>query len=130
MLARERGDLIEIEAVRVACYSIRDELIEDAADVQLHAVREMPAMSEIQAKDNIARFEGCEIDSRICLRAAVRLNVSEFSSEELLCAVDRQLLDDVDELAAAIVASTRVALSVFVGEYTAGRLHDRGAGVV
>ena len=45
-------------------------------------------------------------------------------------AVDGQSLDDVDELAAAVVASAGIALGVFVGEHRALRGHDGGAGVV
>ena len=44
-----------------------------------------------------------------------------------LGAVDGQLLDDVDELAAAVVAPARVALGVLVGEDRALRLEHGAA---
>ena len=40
-------------------------------------------------------------------------------------AVDRELLGDVDLLAAAVVALARVALGVLVGEHRAGRVEHR-----
>jgi hypothetical protein len=54
----------------------------------------------------------------------VRLNVGELGAEERLHAVDGQLLDDVDMLAAAVVALARVALGILVGEDRTLRLHD------
>src|SRR5262249_9410704 len=46
--------------------------------------------------------------------------------EELLRAVDRELLDLVDHLAAAVVAAAGIALGVFVRGHRAHRLEDRG----
>ena len=45
-------------------------------------------------------------------------------AEQGLDSVDRQLLDDVDVLAAAVVAPARVALGVLVGQHRALCLHD------
>ena len=50
------------------------------------------------------------------LRAGVGLHVGVLGAEQLLDAVDRELLDDVDVLAAAVVALAGVALGVLVGE--------------
>ena len=57
------------------------------------------------------------------LRAGVGLHVGVLGAEQLLHAVDGQLLGDVDELAAAVVALARVALGVLVGELGALRRH-------
>ena len=46
-------------------------------------------------------------DGGVGLRAGVRLDVGVLGAEELLGAVDRELLDDVDVLAAAVVAPAR-----------------------
>jgi hypothetical protein len=45
----------------------------------------------------------------------VRLDVRVLGAEQLLRAVDRELLDLVDDLAAAVVATTRIALGLLVG---------------
>jgi hypothetical protein len=47
-------------------------------------------------------------------------------AEQLLAAVDRQLLGDVDVFAAAVVALARIAFGVLVGELAALRSITRG----
>ena len=64
------------------------------------------------------------------LRARVRLHVGVLGAEQLLHAVDRQLLGDVDELAAAVVALAGIALGVLVGQLGALRRHHGRRGVV
>jgi hypothetical protein len=61
------------------------------------------------------------------LAAGVRLHVGELSAEQLLGALDRQVLGDIDELAAAVIARARIALGVFVGHHRALRF-QHGAG--
>ena len=56
----------------------------------------------------------------------LRLHVGEVAAEQLLGALDRQRLGDVDELAAAVVALARIALGIFVGHDRALRL-EHGA---
>ena len=51
--------------------------------------------------------------------AGVRLHVRELRAEQLLGALDGEALGDVDELAAAVVATPGVALGVLVGEHRA-----------
>ena len=60
----------------------------------------------------------------------LRLHVGELGAEQLLDAVDRQLLDHVDVLAAAVVALAGVALGVLVGQLAALGRHHRRRGVV
>ena len=60
----------------------------------------------------------------------MRLDVGVLGPEELLRAVDGELLDHVDVLAAAVVAPAGVALGVLVGQHAADGLHHRRAGVV
>ena len=65
------------------------------------------------------------VDGVVGLRARVRLDVGVLGAEQLLGAVDRELLGDVDELAAAVVALARVALGVLVGEHRALAVEHR-----
>ncbi len=53
------------------------------------------------------------------------LHVGVLGGEQLASARDRQRLDHVDELAAAVVATPGIALGVLVGEHRALRLQDR-----
>ena len=56
---------------------------------------------------------------------ACGLDVGVLGAEQLLGAVDRQLLGDVDLLAAAVVAAAGVALGVLVGQHRADRFEHR-----
>ncbi len=87
-------------------------------------------MWQRHAEDRVARLQRGEEHRLIRLRAGMRLDVGKFGVEQLLDAVDRKLLGDVDELAPAVVALARIALGVFVGELRALRRHHGGAGVV
>ena len=65
------------------------------------------------------------VDGGVGLRAGVRLDVGVLGAEQRLRAVDRELLDDVDVLAAAVVALAGIALGVLVREHAALALEDR-----
>ena len=116
--------------LRVARHAVADEVVEHARDVQLHAVRQVSAVGQVEPEHRVARLERGEIDRRVGLRAGVRLHVGVLGAEELLGPIDGQLLDDVDELAAAVVALAGIALGILVREHAAGGLHHRRAGVV
>ena len=57
----------------------------------------------------------------------MRLHVGVLGAEQLLRARDGQRLDDVDELAAAVVALARIALGVLVRQHRAGRFEHGAA---
>ena len=101
-----------------------------AAHVERHAVGEVAAFGQAHAHDGVAGLQQGEEHRLVGLRAGVRLHVGEVGAEQLLHAVDRQLLGHVDELAAAVVALARIALGVLVGELGALGLHHRRGGVV
>ena len=86
---------------------VGDDLVQAPDDVLLHAVREVAAVGEREAHDRLARLEQRVVDGGVGLRARVRLHVRVLGAEERLGAVDRELLDDVDVLAAAVVARAR-----------------------
>src|SRR4029077_16656031 len=85
---------------------------------------------EREAEDGVAGLDQCMHDRRVGLRAGMRLHVGELRVEQRLDTVDRQLLDDVDVLAAAVVAPARVALRIFIGQHGTLSLHDRDRRVV
>ena len=83
-------------------------------------------MVEAEGEDRVARLEEAEVDRHVRLGARMRLDVRVLCAEEVLRAVDRQLLDLVHDLAAAVVAPPRIALRVLVREHRARRLeHGR-----
>ena len=62
---------------------------------------------------------------RVRGRARVRLHVREVGAEQALGPLDREVLGDVDLLAAAVVALAGVALGVLVGQHAALGLQHR-----
>ena len=64
-------------------------------------------MRQAHAEDGVAGLERREEDRLVRLRTGMGLDVGGLGAEQLLDAVDGQLLDDVDELAAAVIALAR-----------------------
>ncbi len=79
----------------------------------------MAAVRERQPHDRVAGLQQRVVGGRVGLRAGVRLDVGVLGPEQRLGAVDRQLLGDVDPLAAAVVAAAGIALGVLVGQHRA-----------
>ncbi len=90
------------------------------------AVRQVAAGGEAHAEDRVARLQQGEEHRLVRLRAGMRLDVGELAAEQLLGAVDRELLGHVDIHAAAVVAPAGIALGVFVGEHAPLRLQHGG----
>jgi hypothetical protein len=86
-------------------------VVELAGAVDRRAVREMPAVREVEAEERVSRLDRREVDRLVRLRARVRLHVradlAALDHEERLRAVAREVLDLVDELAAAVVPLAR-----------------------
>ena len=87
-------------------------------------------MRQRHAEDGVARLQQREVHGLVGLRAAVRLHVGVVGAEQLLQAVDGQLLGNVHVLATTVVALARVTLGVLVGQLAALRFHHHRAGVV
>ena len=109
---------------------VRDHVVEPAGEVDPHAVGQVPAVGQVQAHDGVARLDQRVHHRGVGLRAGVRLHVRVLGAEQGLDPVDRELLDHVHVLAAAVVALARVALGVLVGQHRALRLHHGNRGVV
>ena len=74
----------------------------------------MAAVVEREPEHAVARREDGEVDRHVRLRTGVRLHVRVLGAEERLRPVAREVLDHVDDLAAAVVALAGVALGVLV----------------
>ena len=120
LFLRDPLDLVHVDPVVVLRNAVGNDLVELSRDVQLHPVREMTAVIELQAHDLVARIEQRHVDRVIGLSAGVGLDVRVLGAEERLRAVDRKLLADVNLLAAAVIAPAGIALRVLVGEHGAG----------
>ena len=119
VLARDARDLVHVDQAGLAVDLVGGDVVEAAGDVDLHAVREVAAVGERQAHDRVAGLQQRVVDGGVRLRAGVRLDVRVLGAEQRLRAVDRELLGDVDPLAAAVVAAARIALGVLVGQHRA-----------
>ena len=64
----------------------------------------MAAGGEVEPHEGVARLHQRHEHFGIGGRAGMRLHVGERTAEQLLDAVDREPLDHVDELAAAVIA--------------------------
>ena len=122
--------LVHVEALGLLVDAVGADLVELAGEVGRRAVSEVAAVVEAHAHDLVARLDEGGVGSLVGLGAGVGLHVGVASAEELAGAVAGEVLDEVDLLAAAVVALAGVALGVLVGEDGAHSLHDGGAGDV
>ena len=113
------ADLVHVDAHGLRVDLVRGDIVKLAGEVELHAVGEVTAVGQGQAHDLVTRLGQGGEHCCVGLRTGVRLDVGELGAEELLGAGNGQVLDDVDVLAATVVAAARVALRVLVGEHGA-----------
>ncbi len=125
MLDSEGGHLVHIDEEALAIDVVLDRVVELARHVQLHSVGEVAAVVERQAEEGVAGLEQGRVDGVVSLRAGVGLNVGVLGSEQRLGAIDRELLGDVDLLAAAVVPLPGVPLGVLVGQNRTRGLEHR-----
>ena len=97
-----------------------------ARHVDRRAVGEMAAGGEIEPHEGVAGLHQRHEHGLVGLAAGVRLHIGEAAVEQAAGALDRELLGDVDELAAAVIAPARIAFGVLVGHHRALRL-EHGA---
>src|SRR5205823_9514080 len=97
-------------------------LEEGAGEIDGRSVREMAAMRQREAEQRVAELGDREIRGHVRLRARMRLHIRMLGAEELLRAIDRELLDLIDNLTAAVVALPRQAFRVLVRQRSAHRL--------
>ena len=107
---------VVVDALGLGVEAVGDDVEPLAREVDRRAVRQVAAVRQGHAEDRVAGLERREVDRLVGLRAGVRLHVGVLGAEELLRALDRERLDDVDELAAAVVALAGIAFGVLVGE--------------
>ena len=123
-------DLGHVDPVVLFADLVRDDVVQPAGEVDLHAVGEVAAVRQVQAHDGVARTDQGVHHRGVGLRAGVRLDVRVPGAEQGLDPVDRELFDHVHVLAAAVVALARVALGVLVRQHRTLRLHHGPGGVV
>ena len=91
---------------------------------------QVTAFGQAHAHDGVAWLQQGEKHALVGLRTRIRLHIGVLGAEQLLQAVDGQLLDHIDIFATTVIAAARIAFGVFVRQLTALGLHDRWRGVV
>ena len=130
MLLRQRENVVVVDEVRLPRDAVVDDRVQAAREVDLQPVRQMAAVRQLQREDRVARLQDREVDGHVRLRPGMRLDVRVLRSEQGLRAVDRELFDLVDDLAAAVVAAPRIPLGVLVRRHAADGLQHRRPGEV
>ena len=125
VLARQPGDALHVDALRLAVDAVGDRLEPAPRHVDRRAVGQMAAGGEVEPHERVARLHQRHEHALIGLAAGIGLDVGEAAGKQLAGALDRQILGDVDELAAAVIAPAGIPFGVFVGHHRALRLEHR-----
>ena len=126
MFARHCRDLIVINPLRFLVHTVVNDFKKLAGEIRLVAVRQMAAVAQIHSQHLVARFQHGKINCHVRAGAGMRLDVRVFGAEKFFGAINCELLNRVNVLAAAIPTFFRIAFGVFVREHRTLRFHDSG----
>ncbi len=106
VLDGETAHLVHVDDRGLGVDAVRDDVVETAREVDLHAVRQVAALVEGETEQRVAGARDRVQHRSVGGGAGVRLDVGELGAEQLLGALDRERLGDVDLFAAAVVAAS------------------------
>ena len=112
MLPGEFRHAIVVQDFRLRINAVVHEVVELAREADRTAVGEVAALAQLHAHDGVAGLEQGKVGGHVGRAAGVRLHVGVLSAEQLLGAVDRQLLDVVDDGDALVIPRSRIAFGV------------------
>jgi hypothetical protein len=125
-LLRFLEHLVVVHGHRLARDLVMRDVVQAAREVDLVAVREVAALGKRERHQRVPRLHHGRVDRHVRLRTRVRLDVRVLGAEQFLRAVDRELLDLVDDLAPTVVPAAGIALGVLVRRHRADGLeHGR-----
>ena len=87
---------------------------------------QVATLGQIHAHDGVADVQQRKVDGQVGLCAGVRLDVGILRAEQLAGAVNGDLLDLIDVLAAAVITVAGVPFRVLVRQHAAHGRHDGG----
>ena len=125
LLFRELLDLVVVDPVRRRVDPVGDEVVVFAREVDRASVREVSPVGERHSEHRVAVLKQRDVNGGVRLGTAVRLDVREAAAEEFFRPLDREVLDDVDLLAPAVVAVGGITLGVLVRQDGSGGEQDR-----
>ena len=123
MLFRQLFHLVIIDGLSLRIDAVGDDVVQLAGEVRRAAMGQMAAVIQAHAHNRIARLHRGEICGKIGICTGMRLNVREFGTVQLACAITCKVLHDVDLLATTVITLARQALGVLVRENATHSLH-------
>ncbi len=130
VLLRQPFHFIVVDFFRFRMQAISHGIEDFAAEIYRSAVCQMPAVSKRHAEDGVARLQHRKVNRLVGLRTGMRLHIGELGIEQRFHPVYCQLLGDVHEFAAAVVAFAGIAFGVLVGQHRALRLQHCRACII
>ena len=117
MLLREPLHFVIVYRLNLRINAVLHDVVKFRREVHRSPVRQVSSLVKAHPHNRVARLNRSEVRCHIRLRSAVWLNIRMLRPEQLLGAADSQGLRDIHELAAAVVASSRIAFCVLVREH-------------
>ena len=127
VLTRAFGDRLHVQQLVLLAHAIADDVEPFARHVHRAAMGQVATRIQVQTHERVTRLQQRQEHRLVHLAAAVRLDIGEFAVEQLLGPLDRQVLDDIDILAATVIAFARISFGVFVGQNRTLRFQHRPA---
>src|SRR5207237_10459043 len=87
--------------------------------------RQVAAGGKLHTENRVAGLQKGEKHRLVRLGAGMRLNIRKTAAEKPGRALDREAFGDIDEFAATVIAASRIAFGVFVGERRTLRIKHR-----
>ena len=122
MLFGQRLDLIIVDQMVFAAHAILHGVEPFARHRRRRAVGQVTARVQAHAEDGRAGLGQRQHHRAIGLRPRMRLDIGKAAAEQRLRPLDRQRFHRVGRRTALIIAPSRIALGIFVGEYRSLRL--------
>ena len=114
----------------VLIYTVGDNIVIGTGNIGGTSMSEVAALIEVHSHQGISGFEDRELYGEVGGGAGMGLYICISAAEKLLCALDSNGLDDIDDLAAAIIPFAGIAFCIFVGKRASHCSHHRFAGPV
>ena len=91
---------------------------------------QVAAVRQAHREDGLAGLEEGTVDRLVSAGSTVRLDIGVIGAEEILAALDREILGLVNLGAAAVVAAAGIALGILIGQGRAERREHAWAGEI
>ena len=124
MLLCQLHQVVIVNSAGLRIDAIRDDIEILTRDIDLGTMGQMSAFIQVHAQDGITRLEQRKVNGDICLSARMRLDICVFSAEQLTGTFSGDFFHDIDAFTAAVISSSGVTFSVFIGQDTAHSGHD------